>query len=139
TASFATNPVRADLQLDLSGQIESMHVELSGSAPNDIDLRLSSDDVDLTAEIAWNEDRKAVLRGTVGGRPVDGWLELADDLRSGRLSLDAPGASVEALLSTADDPAEGTAIRQLELNASLSGELLDTGTSFQDSAAVQAA
>src|SRR5690606_8579165 len=48
---------------------------------------------------------------------------------------DAPGASVEALLSTTDDPAGSVPTRQLELSATLSGELLDTATSSQDSAA----
>src|SRR5690606_12098796 len=92
SVTLASRPFRAGMRADLSGRIEGFEVSLAGSAPDDLDLSVASDDVDLSARLAWNDERKVVLQGTVSGRPVDGWLELSDDLRTGLLHLDAPGA-----------------------------------------------
>src|SRR5690606_19377495 len=103
--------------VDMTGTVAGAVMSLRGSAPDDLRLTLDSDDMALEARLAWNEERKALIDGVTGGRPVTGWLDRSGDRRTGSSSLDARGARVEAALSTAP-PGPRTAQMQRNVGGS---------------------
>ena len=102
-ARLTTAPLDATLAVDLRGSVAGMAVTLRGSAPNDLAFTVAGDAVDLTGRVAWDEQERAVVTGTVDQRPVNARLTLDDALTSGRLVIDMPGVQVVADLST-DEP-----------------------------------
>src|SRR5690606_30619057 len=103
--------------VDLAGTVEGADVTLQGSVPDDLRFTLKADQVNVSGRLAWNEERRLVVSGEAAGRPVDGWLELDDDLESGRLHVDVPGARVEALLAT-----QPTGVRTASVSGQLTGD-----------------
>src|SRR5690606_24191263 len=115
-ASLGTDPMTTELTVDAAGTVEGAAVTLTGSAPNDLRFTLASPEAEVTGRLAWNEDRRLVVPGQAAGRPVEAWLELADDLASGRLHVDVPGAYLDAVLTT---PEPG--LRTASVTGSLTG------------------
>ena len=115
-ASLGTDPMTTELTVDAAGTVEGAAVTLTGSAPNDLRFTLASPEAEVTGRLAWNEDRRLVVTGQAAGRPVEAWLELDDDLASGRLHVDVPGAYLDAVLTT---PEPG--LRTASVTGSLTG------------------
>ena len=104
-ARLTTAPLAATLDVDMSGTLAGLAVTLQGSAPNDLSFTVSGvadagGTVNLSGRLAWDQEQKAVVTGSIGGQSVDASLTLDDALSSGRLLVDVPGAQVVADLTT---------------------------------------
>jgi hypothetical protein len=132
-AFLGTDPATAELTLDVSGTVEGAAVSLAGSAPDDLRFTLRAPQLDVAGRLAWHERRRVVVSGQAAGQPIDAWLEVDDAFENGRLHVDVPGASLEAVLA-ATEPGVRTAAFEgglaggpLGLHGELSGEVVARG------------
>ena len=122
---LGTDPMTAELDLDVAGTVDGAEVALVGEAPDDLRFSLRAPDLDVTGRLAWNEPRRVVVSGQAAGRPLEAWLEVDDAFENGRLHVDLPGLSLDASLAT-PEPGLRTASLAGELTGGplgLSGEL----------------
>ncbi|HET8986336.1 MAG TPA: hypothetical protein VFN03_11305, partial [Trueperaceae bacterium] len=138
-ARFTTAPLDATLDVDMSGTAAGLGITLRGSAPNDLAFTVNGladtgGTVDLSGRLAWDQEQKAVVTGSIGGQRVDASLTLDDALSTGRLLVDVPGARVIADLSTpsatggATEPGSSANAANVRRDVSVTATL--DGTSF---------
>ncbi len=132
-AVLGTDPATAELTLDVFGMVGGAQVSLAGSAPDDLRFTLRAPQVDVAGRLAWSEARRVVVSGRAAGQPVDAWLEVDDALENGRLHVDVPGVTLDAVLAAAE-PGVRTATFEgalsggpLGLDGELSGEVVARG------------
>lgn len=118
--TVGTQPLNAELTVDLTGKVGENAVSLQGSAPDDLRVTYAGPAGQLQGTLAWDRSLtgggSALLTGDLANRPVELLLEVDDGLTSGSLDLRAVGASLTARLTT-EEGANGVLLRTVNASA----------------------